>query len=98
MRKIMFTFFALVVARFLSNMPSPGINRTMLDTWINSNEMKTLGVMDILSGNAERAPEMYQKLGLEWFYRLVQDPSRIKRQIVLPKFMLKVIFSKGVIK
>ena len=54
--------------------------------------------MDILSGNAKRAPEIYQKLGLEWLYRLIQDPSRIKRQLVLPKFMLNVIFKKDVVK
>lgn len=52
------------------------------------------GTMDILSGNAKRAPEIYQKLGLEWFYRLIKEPSRIKRQILLPKFMLYTIFSK----
>lgn len=56
------------------------------------------GVMDILAGNAKRAPEIYQKLGLEWLYRLMQDPSRIKRQLVLPKFMLTVIFNKNVVK
>ena len=53
--------------------------------------------MDILSGNIKRAPEIFQKLGLEWFYRLIKDPSRIKRQMVLPKFMLQVLFSKDVI-
>ena len=55
------------------------------------------GTMDILSGNAKRAPEVFQKLGLEWFYRLVKEPSRIKRQMVLPRFMLHVLFSKDVI-
>lgn len=56
------------------------------------------GVMDILSGNSKRAPEIFQKLGLEWFYRLLQEPSRIKRQIVLPKFMLEVILNKESVK
>lgn len=56
------------------------------------------GVIDILSGNAQRAPEIWQKLGLEWFYRLLQDPRRIKRQMVLPKFMIKVIFDKEAVK
>ena len=55
------------------------------------------GTIDILAGKVKRAPEIYQKLGLEWLYRLVKEPSRIKRQIVLPKFMLKVIFEKNVI-
>ena len=52
------------------------------------------GTMDILSGNMQRAPEIYQKLGLEWFYRLIKEPSRIKRQILLPKFILYVLFNK----
>ena len=55
------------------------------------------GTMDILSGNAKRAPVFFQRLGLEWFYRLIKEPSRIKRQILLPKFILTVLFSKNVI-
>lgn len=55
------------------------------------------GTMDILAGKVKRAPEIYQKLGLEWFYRLIKEPSRIKRQVVLPRFMLKIIFGKNVV-
>ncbi len=83
-----------------------GLGFPKQEMWIdfNKDKIKTRliigngGVMDILSGNAKRAPEIYQKLGLEWLYRLIQDPSRIKRQMILPKFMLKVIFTKDVIK
>lgn len=75
------------------------------EKWINANKDKIKGkviignggVMDILSGNLNPAPDIYRKIGLEWLYRLVKEPSRIKRQIVIPKFMLKVIFSKNVI-
>ena len=56
------------------------------------------GVMDILAGKAKRSPEIFIKFGLEWFYRLVSDPSRIKRQIVLPLFLLRVILDKNSIK
>lgn len=52
------------------------------------------GVIDILAKDLERAPEIFQKLGLEWFYRLIKEPSRIKRQIVLPLFLLEAIFNK----
>ncbi len=55
------------------------------------------GVMDILAGKAERAPEAWQKLGLEWLYRLIKDPRRIRRQLILPKFMLEVIFKKDAV-
>jgi N-acetylglucosaminyldiphosphoundecaprenol N-acetyl-beta-D-mannosaminyltransferase len=52
------------------------------------------GSVDIWAGTAKRAPEIYQKLGLEWFYRLIKEPWRYKRMLVLPKFMLQVLFSK----
>lgn len=55
------------------------------------------GTMDIIAGKVNRAPELFQKLGLEWFYRLIKEPKRIKRQIVIPKFMFKVIFGKNVV-
>jgi N-acetylglucosaminyldiphosphoundecaprenol N-acetyl-beta-D-mannosaminyltransferase len=55
------------------------------------------GTMDILAGEAKRAPELWQRLGLEWFYRLVKEPSRIKRQMCLPYFMLIVLFSKNAV-
>lgn len=75
------------------------------EKWINGNKNKIKGkviignggVMDILSGNTKPAPEFYRKIGLEWLYRLIQEPSRIKRQIAIPKFMVKVIFSKNVV-
>ncbi len=51
------------------------------------------GSVDVLAGNVKRAPDIFIKLGLEWFYRLITDPKRIKRQLLLPQFMLKIIFS-----
>lgn len=51
------------------------------------------GTLDGLAGEVKRAPDIYIKLGLEWFYRLMKEPKRIKRQMLLPQFMLKVIFS-----
>ncbi|WP_227394406.1 WecB/TagA/CpsF family glycosyltransferase [Jeotgalibacillus aurantiacus] len=49
------------------------------------------GSFDVLSGRIKRAPEGFQRLGLEWFYRLLKEPKRIKRQMILPKFLLKVL-------
>ncbi len=49
------------------------------------------GSFDVLAGNIERAPESFQKAGLEWLYRLLKEPSRIKRQMELPKFLVKII-------
>lgn len=57
------------------------------------------GTIDVLAGNVKRAPEIYIKLGLEWLYRLMKEPNRISRQVVLPIFMLKVIFgNKNIVK
>lgn len=55
------------------------------------------GTLDILAGRIKRAPEIFQRLGLEWFYRLLSQPSRIKRQIALPKFLLSILFNKDMV-
>jgi N-acetylglucosaminyldiphosphoundecaprenol N-acetyl-beta-D-mannosaminyltransferase len=52
------------------------------------------GSFDVISGKIERAPESFQKLGLEWLYRLMKEPWRIKRQAVLPLFLIRAIISK----
>ncbi|MGV2622775.1 UNVERIFIED_CONTAM: WecB/TagA/CpsF family glycosyltransferase [Halobacillus marinus] len=48
------------------------------------------GSFDVLSGRIKRAPAVFQRFGLEWLYRLISEPWRIKRQIRLPLFLLKV--------
>lgn len=48
------------------------------------------GSMDVLSGNVKRAPKWMQKMSLEWLYRLLIQPTRFKRVLALPKFMLAV--------
>lgn len=53
------------------------------------------GSFDVWSGTVERAPEIYQKLGLEWLYRTVKQPERFKRIFpTLPLFVLRVIREK----
>ena len=52
------------------------------------------GSFDVFSGQVKRAPELFQKAHLEWFYRLVTNPSRFKRMLVLPQFVVKVQQSK----
>lgn len=37
------------------------------------------GSFDVISGTKKRAPKLFQKLGIEWLYRLVKEPKRIKR-------------------
>ncbi len=52
------------------------------------------GSFDGFSQRVKRAPVMFQKLGLEWLYRLIKQPSRLKRQIYLPVFVFKVFADK----
>jgi len=49
------------------------------------------GSFDILSGKLKRAPVAMQRLQLEWLYRLLQEPKRIGRMLVLPRFVWKVV-------
>ncbi len=46
------------------------------------------GSMDIFAGVVKRAPAAWQKLGLEWLFRLIREPKRIKRMWKLPFFLL----------
>ena len=48
------------------------------------------GSLDVLSGRAKRAPDLVQKLGVEWLYRLAKEPKRIKRQLRLMEFVWMV--------
>ncbi|KXZ40502.1 polymer biosynthesis protein, WecB/TagA/CpsF family [Alkalithermobacter thermoalcaliphilus JW-YL-7 = DSM 7308] len=49
------------------------------------------GSYDVICGNIKRAPKWMQSLGLEWMYRLIKEPWRYKRIMVLPKFLFEVI-------
>ena len=50
------------------------------------------GSFDVWAGVVNRAPVIYQKLGLEWLYRTIKEPKRFKRIFpTLPLFVLKVI-------
>ena len=48
------------------------------------------GSFDVYTGNVKRAPKWWVDHGLEWAYRLVKQPSRIRRQVFLVKFLLLV--------
>lgn len=45
------------------------------------------GSYDVFVGQTKRAPEIWQKLGLEWFYRLLKQPTRWHRQRRLIKYV-----------
>ena len=74
----------------------------MQEKWIAQNRdrlnchvmMGIGGSLDVFAGITERAPEKWQKLGLEWLYRLKKEPKRFVRMLALPKFAITV-FLKG---
>ncbi|AWX44551.1 Lipopolysaccharide N-acetylmannosaminouronosyltransferase [Flagellimonas maritima] len=52
------------------------------------------GSFDVYSGTKKRAPALFIKLGIEWLYRLIKEPTRLSRQFSLVKFFFKIIFDK----
>jgi N-acetylglucosaminyldiphosphoundecaprenol N-acetyl-beta-D-mannosaminyltransferase len=53
------------------------------------------GSFDVFAGHVKRAPKAFRQLGLEWFYRLASDPKRIKRQMALPRFLVRILLHRG---
>jgi N-acetylglucosaminyldiphosphoundecaprenol N-acetyl-beta-D-mannosaminyltransferase len=53
------------------------------------------GTVDFLSGEVPRAPRWIRSIGLEWAFRLIREPWRLKRQASsLPEFALRAMFSR----
>lgn len=71
----------------------------MQENWIFENREKLScrvmmgigGSLDVFAGAATRAPESWQRLGLEWLYRLIKEPKRFWRMLALPKFAFTVL-------
>jgi len=52
------------------------------------------GAVDMVAGKFKRAPKILQNLGLEGVYRLILEPSRIRRYYKLLKIIPLIIFNK----
>ena len=72
-----------------------GLGAPRQELWMAKNRKRTPAVMigvggllDVFAGDIPRAPESWQRLGLEWLYRLLREPRRFKRVIRLPKILL----------
>lgn len=71
------------------------------DAWIHRNlsalgaglAMGVGGSFDVLSGRLRRAPAWMRRAGMEWAFRLLQEPRRWRRMLGLPLFLLKVLAS-----
>lgn len=53
------------------------------------------GTFDVVSGLKKRAPIIYQKLHLEWLYRMIKEPKRIKDNVKILKYLYLVLFKNG---
>lgn len=52
------------------------------------------GALDIFAGTKKRAPKFISRIGMEWLYRVIAEPSRIPRLAAIPKFLWHIIFTK----
>ena len=70
------------------------------EVWIHNHQgylnckivMGAGGSVDVYAGEVKRAPGIFQKFGMEWLYRLIQEPARIRRMSVLPLFLWKSLW------
>jgi N-acetylglucosaminyldiphosphoundecaprenol N-acetyl-beta-D-mannosaminyltransferase len=53
------------------------------------------GAFDYLTGRVPRAPLWMRRAGMEWVFRLAQQPWRIRRMAVLPAYALRVFRSRS---
>lgn len=52
------------------------------------------GSFDVISGRVKRAPMIWRQLGIEWLYRLIREPHRVRRQLALPYFVWLVMLDR----
>ena len=52
------------------------------------------GSFDVYTGKVKRAPSVFRDNGLEWLYRLISEPKRIKRQAVLLPFAFQLLLQR----
>ena len=66
------------------------------------NELKNInlimgvgGSFDVIAGTVKRAPKYIQDLGLEWFYRFIQEPKRMWRRYLIGNFKFVILIFKA---
>lgn len=79
-----------------------GFGAPKQEKWLNENLEKTCakvgmgigGTYDFIAGIKKRAPAWMRSLGLEWLYRLIKEPTRLGRQMALPKLLIIILINK----
>jgi N-acetylglucosaminyldiphosphoundecaprenol N-acetyl-beta-D-mannosaminyltransferase len=75
-------------------MGAPRQDEFIYTCWKTLNVPLAMGVggsFDVIAGHVKRAPIVWQKLHLEWLYRLLRQPSRWRRQLAIPRFVWAVL-------
>lgn len=94
------------INRLQPNVLFVAMGAPLQEKWIakHKNELKVDiaagqgGTFDYEAGKIKRAPKVFQKLGIEWLWRLVLQPSRFIRMLVLPIYLIKITFTKDITK
>lgn len=73
---------------------------TFLANWASAMKVPVChgvgGAFDVMAGKVKRAPQAWQKLGLEWFYRMMQEPGRLwRRYLVTNTLFLGMVLREG---
>jgi N-acetylglucosaminyldiphosphoundecaprenol N-acetyl-beta-D-mannosaminyltransferase len=66
-------------------------NRAKVDTGVM---LGLGGGLDVFAGVVKRAPKVFIRLNLEWFYRLIRQPYRFGRMLKLPKYLLRAVMTR----
>ncbi|WP_404455670.1 WecB/TagA/CpsF family glycosyltransferase [Virgibacillus necropolis] len=75
----------------------PRQEKWISENWSKFNQGVFIGVggsFDVVAGTVQRAPIFWQKVNLEWLYRIAKQPSRWKRALALPRFAIQIIKQK----
>ena len=77
-------------------MGSPKQERFIIDNYDDLKNISVImpvgGTFDVVSGLKRRAPMIYQKLHLEWLYRMVKEPKRVKDNFKNINYLFLIIF------
>ena len=55
------------------------------------------GTLDVMAGKVSRAPRLMQRLGLEWFYRLAQEPRRMWKRYMGTNVQFAVLLAREIL-
>ena len=79
-----------------------GLGQPLQEKWLSTNLIE-LGVpvavgvggsFDVIAGRIKRAPLFFRRLGLEWLFRMIIEPWRLRRNFVLINFILSILKEK----